>query len=429
MTRMDHHLKDAPLRMRARGQRQAFKFAAAVACLALALLILSKSMLVSLSSANPELAAAFATSSSAVRFALANQTIAKAQQQNLDPLLKQQATDLTSSALRDEPFNAQGLEMMGLLAASDADFTTAERFMFAASRQSLRRHAAAYWNLKSRLAAQDYAAAAGYADALLRTKPQSIPFLISTLVAFTTTQSGRDALEKLLAKNPPWRWAFFWYLKGHIKNPYVPLRLLLALQATSHPPTSREVGAYLRILLDNKLYPLAHYSWLQFLSADELTRTALLNNGSFESPPSGLPYDWTINSGNGATIEITPRDDRPGEHALAIELGPGRAKFQPPSQLLALSPGRYTLTGMLKGSVRGHSGLIWKIGCLPNAKALAKTEPLLGERRPWTRFTVAFEVPKECTAQTLELALDAHSASEATISGFANFDELKIARD
>lgn len=84
---------------------------------------------------------------------------------------------------------------------------------------------------------------------------------------------------------------------------------------------------------------------------------------------------------------------------------------------------------MLKGSVRGHSGLIWKIGCLPNAKALAKTEPLLGERRQWTRFAVAFEVPKECTAQTLELALDAHSASEAMISGSANFDELKIARD
>ena len=319
--------------------------------------------------------------------------------------------------------------MMGLLAISDADSAKAERFMSAASRQSLRRQSAAYWNLKSRLAAQDYTAAAGYADALLRAKPQSIPVLIPTLVAFTTTQSGRDAFEKLLAENPPWRWAFFWYLKGHIKNPYVPLRLLLALKATSHPPTSREVGAYLRILLDNKLYPLAHYSWLQFLSPDELTRTGLLNNGSFEAPPSGLPYDWTISSGDGATIEITPRDDRPGEHALAIELGPGRVKFQPPSQLLALSPGRYTLTGMLRGNVRGRSGLIWTIGCPPNAKALAKTEPLLGERRQWARFSVAFEVPKECTAQSLELALDAPSASERMISGFANFDDLKISRD
>jgi len=426
---MDHQPKHALPRMRSRRQRQAVKIGTAALCLALALLILSKSMLVSLSSANPELVAAFATSSSAVRFALANQTIAKAQNQYPDPLLKQQTTDWTRSALRDEPFNAQGLEMMGLLAISDADSAKAERFMSAASRQSLRRQSAAYWNLKSRLAAQDYTAAAGYADALLRAKPQSIPVLIPTLVAFTTTQSGRDAFEKLLAENPPWRWAFFWYLKGHIKNPYVPLRLLLALKATSHPPTSREVGAYLRILLDNKLYPLAHYSWLQFLSPDELTRTGLLNNGSFEAPPSGLPYDWTISSGDGATIEITPRDDRPGEHALAIELGPGRVKFQPPSQLLALSPGRYTLTGMLRGNVRGRSGLIWTIGCPPNAKALAKTEPLLGERRQWARFSVAFEVPKECTAQSLELALDAPSASERMISGFANFDDLKISRD
>lgn len=410
-------------------QRHAAKLAATALCLSLFALILTKSMLAYLAATNPRLVAILQSSSPAIRFALANQAATEGGLQNLDASRKQQIRDWTSSALRDEPFNARGLEMMGLLAASDADTEAAQRYMSAAVRQTLRRQSAVYWNLQSKLAARDYTAAADYADALLRANPQSMPIVISTLATMAEIPSARDALEKRLADNPPWRWSFFWYLKGHIRNPYAPLKSLLALKASAHPPTSREIGAYLRILLDNKLYRFAYYSWLQFLNPTELARTGLLNNGAFNAPPSGLPYDWTITSGDGATIEILSRDDRPTERALAIELGPGRVDFHPVSQLLALTPGRYALSGMFKASIRGSRGLRWKIRCLPNAGTLAETEMFLGDHRQWTRFTVAFEVAEKCVAQTFELVLDARSASETMVTGFAQFDELAISRN
>jgi hypothetical protein len=240
------------------------------------------------------------------------------------------------------------------------------------------------------------------------------------------TPNAREALDKLLAENPPWRSSFFSHLKGRIKNPYVPLRLLLALKATPHPPTSREIGDYLRLLLDNKLYRLSYYCWLQFLTSTELRETGLLTNGAFELAPSGLPYDWTIASGDGATIEIAPRDDHPADRTLSIELGPGRVDFHPVSQLLGLPPGRYTLSGSFEGSIRGRRGLRWQIGCLPKPGTVAETEMFLGDVQRWTRFAVVFEIPMDCTAQTLELVLDAHSASETIVSGFARFDDLAI---
>ena len=418
-----------PAHRSTRTQRHAARIAATALCLALFALVLTKSMLAYVAATNPIIVASLQSLSPAIRFALANEAATKGSLQNLDASRKQQARDWISSALRDEPFNARGLEMMGLLAASDADTDAAQRYMSATVRQTLRRQSAVYWNLQSKLAARDYTAAAAFADAILRTNPQSMPLVISTLATMAEIPSARDALEKLLAENPPWRWSFFWYLKGHIRNPYVPLKILLALKASAHPPTSREIGAYLRILLENKLYRLAYYGWLQFLNSTELARTGLLNNGALDAQPSGLPYDWTITSGNGATIEIAPRDDRPAERALAIELAPGRVDFHPVSQLLALTPGRYALTGTFKGSIRGRRGLRWKIRCLPNAGTLAESEMFLGDHRQWTHFTVAFEVAEKCMAQTLELALDARSASETMVTGFAQFDELAISRN
>ncbi|AGK56635.1 hypothetical protein HYPDE_24753 [Hyphomicrobium denitrificans 1NES1] len=396
--------------------------------LALFVLILSKSKLAYLVAGNFHLIAAFQASSPAIRFALGNEVIAESPLQGLNRYRKKQIWDWISSSLRDEPFNARGLEIMGLLAADNANTAMADQFMSIAVRQSLRRQSAAYWILRKKMAARDYAAAAGYADALLRARPQPMPLIIAVLTTMAETPNAREALIKLLAEDPPWRSSFFSHLKGHIRNPYVPLRLLLALIATPHPPTSREIGDYLRLLLDNKLYRLSYYCWLQFLSSTELGETGLLSNGAFEFAPSGLPYDWKIASGDGATIEIAPRDDRPADRALSIELGPGRVDFHPVSQLLGLPPGRYTLSGSFEGSIRGRRGLIWQIGCLPKPRTVAKTEMFLGDVRQWRRFTVVFEVPMDCIAQTLELILDARSASETIVSGFARFDDLTITR-
>jgi hypothetical protein len=283
--------------------------------------------------------------------------------------------------------------------------------------------------MQKKLSVHAYAAAAKYADALLRTWPRSMPLIIPSLATMAETPDAREALVNLLADNPPWRSSFFLYLKGHIRDPRAPLKILLALKATPHPPTLREIGAYLRLLLDNKLYRSSYYSWLQFLTPAELNSAGLLFNGDFALVPSGLPYDWTITSGDGATIEIAPKDEHSTDRALSIELGPGRVDFHPVSQLLSLAPGRYTLSGSFKGDIHGRRGLRWSVECLTKPRTLAKTEMFLGDVPRWTGFTTSVEVPADCEAQSIKLTLDARSASETMVSGVAWFDSLAILRN
>jgi hypothetical protein len=367
------------------------------------------------------------TKSPEPNFSLADTTLTNAEAQTERE--KARISDWATSTLQNEPLNARAFEALGLLAARDGDTKSADRLMKAAARRSLRQRIAVYWMMQSRFAAKDYAAAAGYADALLRGRPQAMPFAISVLSSMAELPNSEEILGKILTQNPPWRSLFFLSLKGHIRNPQAPLKLLLALKATPHPPTTQEIGAYLRLLTDNHLYSLSYYSWLQFLNPEQLKSGGLIVNGDFELTPSGLPYDWTIESGDGAMLEIAPRENRAAGHALLLELGPGRVDFHPVSELLALPPGHYRLSGSFKGNIRGRRGLTWTIECLPTRRTLAKTDMFLGDIQRWTGFSSRWEVPAECEAQTLKLVLDARSTSETMISGTAWFDDLAITQD
>jgi hypothetical protein len=332
--------------------------------------------------------------------------------------------------LAHDPLNARAFRILGQLADIAPDDGLAERFMKAAARRSLQETAAVTWLLQKSSERQDYATALKYGDILLRTRPQAISQVTPILAGIAENKIGNGAIKQLLADNPPWRRQFLQNLPSSISDARTPLDLLLSLKDTSTPPVLADLRSYIDFLIARKFHELAYYTWLQFLPRDQLSNVGHLFNGSFESVPSGLPFDWILSAGSGVTIDVVEHPDQHGDHALFIEFGHGRVEFGGVLQLTMLAPGKYQFQGKYKGSMVGRRGLIWRLTC-ENDQTTSIAEGLMvtGAASTWQEFEFSFSVPKaDCRAQRVRLVLDARSESEQFISGSIWYDDLRIMR-
>jgi hypothetical protein len=182
------------------------------------------------------------------------------------------------------------------------------------------------------------------------------------------------------------------------------------------------------VLIENRLFELAHYAWLQFLPPGQLAMVTNPFNGSFELKPSGLPFDWTYAKGVGVTVEIVSRPGNPDQKALLVEFNVGRLEFSGVSQLLLMSPGRYRFMAMQQGQVTGRRGLVWQITCV-GGREVGRSPMILGVTATWTPVEFQFDVPGAgCRAQQLRLFHDSRSASEQLVTGKSFHDEVVIER-
>jgi hypothetical protein len=333
------------------------------------------------------------------------------------------------TALISDPVNARALRILGQLALADGDEGRALSYMEAAARRSIQESVAVDWLMHHKHAKKDYAAALYFADALLRTRSQAMGRALPVLASIAETPGARGGLEKLLAGNPPWRRAFLSALPRAVSDARTPLVLLLALHGTANPPTAADLREYINVLLAHKFYELASYTWLQFLPPERLSSAGLLFNGSFEFTPSGLAFDWSLNAGIGATVDIVQRTDHADQRALFIELGPGRVEFGGVVQTVLLAPGAYRFRGKYHGEINGRRGLVWRIACADATNPLGQSPMMTGHTAQWKDFEFSFAVPaSECRAQQVRLHLDARSPSEQLVSGTIWYDELSISR-
>ena len=193
---------------------------------------------------------------------------------------------------------------------------------------------------------------------------------------------------------------------------------------------AEDLGPYINLLVARKFYSLAYYTWLQFLPPEQLRQAGLLYNGSFEAPPSGLPFDWKITPGTGVTIDIVARPDSSGKHALLVDFQYGRVEYHSVSELVMLAPGPYEFRGEYKGRLVGPRGMKWRIVCANGTMVPDGGEsPMIMGLKDWQTVAFTFTVPdKDCPAQYVHLDLDARMASEQFISGSILFDDLQISR-
>lgn len=338
-------------------------------------------------------------------------------------------SELANRAVLLSPVDPRPLRLLAQLADAAGDKPLKYKLLQAAFKRSKHDPIVAYWLMVEAIEKNEYANIVLYADVVMSNNLSLAVHVAPALARLAENNKGIEELNNRLKENPVWRAQFFDVLHNVITDARTPLDILLSLKGSAHPPTTAEMRNYINFLISKKLYELSYYVWLQFLEPNALSHVALVNNGSFESTPTTMPYDWAIRSSPGTNVDIR---SPPGEanRALFVEfVGQGRVEFDPVHQSLALAPGRYRLKLKQKGEIVGRRGLQWSIVCLESARAIGESPMLLGAAATWQAIRVEFEVPSaNCRAQRIQLTLPARSVSELIVRGSAWFDEVGIER-
>ena len=343
----------------------------------------------------------------------------------------QQIREWMKLALLDEPLNPRAQRILGQLAEKNDDAGLAEKYMLSAAKLSIRDDLASFRMMQLAYGKQDYDAVLKYADILLWRRPVFAKHITPVLATLADNDNTRPKVDALLLRGPSWRMAFFQHLPASITNIQTPLKLLLKLKEGQTPPRDREILYYLNFLLKNRLYDQAYYSWLQFLTPEQLTKAGFLFNGSFELALDLMPFNWTVPWNTGVTIDTPARFDNASQKALRVTFSEDRVKnILLLSQFVVLAPGGYILEGRHKGELTGSRGLRWRILCYAQdgrRRSLGKGPMLIGKIPKWQKHEFDFVIPdRDCGAQRIELHLDARTLSERLISGSVWYDDIKI---
>lgn len=336
-----------------------------------------------------------------------------------------------SAVLAQEPGHVRALVILGQLKRWAGAAEQAATLLRASAHRSLREPVPQAWLINEALERQDWSLVMRHADILMRMHPQAIAALMPLIAHMAESPVSASVVSEAVTGSPPWRRAFFTELQSAVTDARTPLDLLLRLKETASPPTVTELRSYLNFLVERKFFDLAYYTWLQFLTPQQLAMVTSLFNGSFEERPSGLPFDWMLPTGGTASVAIARRPDRPSSRALVVHFGHGRVELHATSQVLRLTPGRYRFDGEVMGEVRGHRGVRWRLTCLGEGERnIGESAMFVGAFKDWMGFSFQAAVPESgCAAQRLSLILDARTPSERLVSGSIWFDELSIHRE
>ncbi len=342
--------------------------------------------------------------------------------------LRAEIRNLAVRALANDEMNAGAFRALAEVTAG----TDQVRLLMQASLDHSRHDSiAAFWLLNDAYYHKNFKEALRYSDLLLRTRPELETYIFGYLSLIAEAPGGRDLIVDRLALEPAWRSKFFASLPSQARNTATPLSIMTGLRDTGNPVKAGELAPYLNFLIGTDRIDLAYNAWLQFLPSEQLERLGFLTNASFESKPSGLPFDWEIGAGVNAIADIVPLGKNSVGNALHIHFSDGRVRFPEVSQVLLLAPGHYHLEGKLRGAILGKRGLRWQIGCATgDYRLLGETEMLLGESLQWRIFSLEADVPQhaECHGEKLWLFHDSRSASEELVSGEVWFSDLKLER-
>jgi hypothetical protein len=155
-------------------------------------------------------------------------------------------------------------------------------------------------------------------------------------------------------------------------------------------------------------------------------------NGSFEYPPTGVGFDWRPDRAaereSGHVAEFVPSREGSGQRALRVAYNGKRQVAPAVSQLLAVPPGHYRLTGRARiDRVSGPRGLQWVLRCASDDQGgvLGASDRFVGSSE-WGPFSFDVEIPARCAGQVLQLEAVGTAQGTTFISGNAWFDDVAL---
>jgi len=105
---------------------------------------------------------------------------------------------------------------------------------------------------------------------------------------------------------------------------------------------------YLRLLLRNRLYAEARQDWMQ-AAPGPVDPSNLLYNGSFETDPTGSPFDWRIEPSGQFRTTVDDKIAHDGRRSLHIRfLGNANVAYANLTQLAVVSAGTYELQAWVR---------------------------------------------------------------------------------
>jgi tetratricopeptide (TPR) repeat protein len=333
------------------------------------------------------------------------------------------------AAVAANPGEGRSYATLGLLYEARGDAMRAEQAMDIASRLSPQRTdvqmlVGAYWMRRG-----DVGRALTHWDTVLRYQGGMRTQVFPELLKLASHPAHHAAFMTLLDEPVAWWPAFFAHAAAKAPDLNT-VRVLFNLQLGGpNTPTAEMLRAYLARLQKEGRWLEAWFVWLNSLPKEQIRQTGYLHNGSFESVPTDLGFDWIRQKHPAVRLDTAGTYDTSGDKALRVSFRGQRVQFQHLHQYLMLPPGPYRLYGRVRpDNLQAQHGMQWALYCLGIKEPTAVSPRFRGSEQ-WTRFRTEFDVPAEaCPVQMLRLELAGSVRLDYDATGTIWFDSLAIER-
>lgn len=229
--------------------------------------------------------------------------------------------------------------------------------------------------------------------------------LLAEFAKLISSAEGRAALAPVLATRPEWTEDFFQQVNKLEIAADSALDLLRRVRSASGGvDLAPERALYMDALVREGNVPRAREMWLRSNSAAGIPNNSPIVDPAFKGLKAGPPFGWKFASNEHGHAEISSNARE--QPRLGIRyFGGGTLVLA--EQLVALRPGRRTLTAVVKSETGVTSGhIFWELRCIGASRGLGEM-PLDQASGAYQVFRSQFAIPtSDCSGQRLRLVAE-----------------------